>query len=157
MRVGSAAGEYGCAASPDLEGPRAACGHGRERRGAGGHGRRRQLDEHAAGARSVRELADAMVGWLESRGLPHPSVYMELAGQLRCMAVRGYWQILEGFAGDRGVLAQAFHTGEVQLVEDVTSHPDYLPAIPGVLSELCVPLRFSGRVVGALNVESPAR
>lgn len=113
------------------------------------------LEARASAAESVQELADAVVDWLEARDLPHPSVYMELAGQLRCIAVRGYWQILEGFTVEHGVIAKLFQTGESQLVRDVRTVPEYIPAVPGVVSELCVPLRFAGRVVGGLNLESP--
>jgi GAF domain-containing protein len=39
-------------------------------------------------------------------------------------------------------------------VDDVSSHPDYLEAIPGVVAEMCVPVFVNGEPVGALNVES---
>ena len=41
-----------------------------------------------------------------------------------------------------------------QLAADVRSDPDYVAALPGVTSELAVPLRTGRLVVGILNVES---
>ncbi|MCS6938884.1 MAG: sensor domain-containing diguanylate cyclase, partial [Roseiflexus sp.] len=40
------------------------------------------------------------------------------------------------------------------LVADVSADPDFLGAIDGVVSEVCVPLRDKGKVIGALNIES---
>jgi GGDEF domain-containing protein len=42
------------------------------------------------------------------------------------------------------------------LVEDVRAAPDYVEAIPGVVAEIAVPVRYEGRVVGVVNVESRA-
>jgi diguanylate cyclase (GGDEF)-like protein len=111
------------------------------------------LAARAAAVRGVGELADATVAWLEERGVPLPSIYLERAKRLRCVAVRGYWQILDGFTMERGVLAETFRTGTAQLVPDVRLQPDYIGAVPGVLAELCLPLRYEGRVVGGLNAE----
>jgi hypothetical protein len=40
------------------------------------------------------------------------------------------------------------------VVDDVSSHSDYREAVPGVVSEICVPILVNGDAVGALNVES---
>jgi GAF domain-containing protein len=40
-------------------------------------------------------------------------------------------------------------------VDDVTQDMDYMRVIPDVRSELCVPIRYAGSVVGAINLESP--
>jgi PAS domain S-box-containing protein len=54
-----------------------------------------------------------------------------------------------------GVVGRVAERGEPLLVPDVREDPRYVPCLPGVLSELCVPLITSGKVIGVLNVESP--
>jgi diguanylate cyclase (GGDEF)-like protein len=51
-------------------------------------------------------------------------------------------------------MGRAFRTGERLVIADVTSHRDFLPAVPGVMAEACLPLRAHGVVVGVLNVEA---
>jgi signal transduction histidine kinase/DNA-binding NarL/FixJ family response regulator len=53
-----------------------------------------------------------------------------------------------------GVVGRAFSTGLTQHVTDVSGDPDYVPAGTVALSELAVPLRVAGGVVGVLNIES---
>ena len=45
-------------------------------------------------------------------------------------------------------------TGRAILLDDVHTDPDFLEAVPGITSEVCVPLFDREQVVGALNVES---
>ena len=45
-------------------------------------------------------------------------------------------------------------TSKPILVSDVRRSGDYMEAIPGVISEICVPVRCEGATIGALNVES---
>jgi transglutaminase-like putative cysteine protease len=52
-------------------------------------------------------------------------------------------------------LAARFVSGYlIQLVPDVKRDPDYVMALPGVSSELAVPLRLGRMTVGVLNIES---
>ena len=87
--------------------------------------------------------------------MPLPSIFFEVAGRLRRVALRGYWQILEGFSIDHGIIAETFRSGEPQLVPYVSADPRYIAAVPDVVSELSLPIRHQGRVVGIMNVESP--
>ena len=116
-----------------------------------------QLDDGVAAADTVAALADVVVSWLEDHGFALPSLYLEQSGRLRCTAVRGYWQVLDGLGLDTGVLATVCRTGEPQHIQDVRLHPGYIAALNGVVAELCLPLRYGGRVIGALNVESERR
>jgi len=52
------------------------------------------------------------------------------------------------------VTGRTWATGKTIVVDDVSSQKDYLEAIPGVASEICVPILVNGDAVGALNVES---
>jgi diguanylate cyclase (GGDEF)-like protein len=113
------------------------------------------LEARVAGACSVGELADVVVAWVQEQGLPLPSIFFEVAGRLRRVALRGYWQILEGFSIDHGIIAETFRSGQAQFVPDVSADPRYIAAVPDVVSELSLPLHHQGRVVGIMNVESP--
>ena len=85
---------------------------------------------------------------------PLPSVYLLIDGRLRCQAARGYFQVVDGFPVGTGVIGRVVRTGVAVLEQDVTSHDGFIAAMPGLLSEACVPVRLDGQVVGAINVES---
>ncbi len=54
-----------------------------------------------------------------------------------------------------GLIAAAARNGEVIYVPDVRDDPRYLDGNSATRSELAVPLKAGGRVIGALNLESP--
>ena len=83
-----------------------------------------------------------------------PSVYLKRHRELRCIAQRGLWQILDGMSPSAGITGRTWAAGEPIVVPDVSSSPDYLEAIPGVVSEICVPIKLGDTPIGALNVES---
>jgi diguanylate cyclase (GGDEF)-like protein len=83
-----------------------------------------------------------------------PSVYLERGGRLRCAALRGYWQALDGMPADAGVIGRTYRTATETVVADVGRSDVYLEANPGVLAEACLPVIAGGRAVGVLNVES---
>src|SRR3989442_13353635 len=51
-----------------------------------------------------------------------------------------------------GLVGAAVAAGQPLLVNDVHTDPRYVDAVPGSRSELVVPLRRKGRVIGALNL-----
>ncbi len=53
-----------------------------------------------------------------------------------------------------GVTGLAAQRREAVLVDDVSKHPEYIPAVEGVRSELAVPLIIKNRVIGVLNLEA---
>ena len=55
---------------------------------------------------------------------------------------------------ERGVVVRAFRTGETQFVPDVSLDPDYIAGNGRVRSELAVPIRLQGRLLGVINMES---
>jgi diguanylate cyclase (GGDEF)-like protein len=113
-----------------------------------------RLERELAAATSAREASEAVVVHLARRGLM-PSVYLEDGGRLRCQAVRGYWQVFDGISPSSAVIGRAYRTGESVLVDDVHADAEYLEAVSVVHSELAVPVRVGGRVVGVLNAETP--
>ena len=82
------------------------------------------------------------------------SLYLERNSELRCVAQRGLWQVLDGLPASGGITGRTWATGKSIVVDDVSSDPDYLQAVPGVVSEICVPILVDGDAVGSLNVES---
>ncbi len=59
---------------------------------------------------------------------------------------------LEG-DGPIGVTGRVVKTGESQLVGDVTQDPDYITYDPETRSELAVPIKLGGEIIGVINVE----
>ncbi len=54
----------------------------------------------------------------------------------------------------QGVVGAAVQEGRPILVDDVTKDPRFVGSVPGARSQLAVPLRRKGRVVGAMNLLS---
>ena len=55
---------------------------------------------------------------------------------------------------DRGVVGEVASSGEPVILDDVRLARDYIEAMPGARSEVCVPIRYRDRVIAALNIES---
>ena len=81
----------------------------------------------------------------------------EQTGELVAVASFGYADdaVRRSIRVGQGVMGRAAALCEPVLVEDVCSLPDYVPGIPGAVSELAVPLICRDQLVGVLNVESP--
>jgi diguanylate cyclase (GGDEF)-like protein len=82
------------------------------------------------------------------------SVFVLEHDRLWLVAQRGYAAVPDGFSIERGVTGRAVRLGRPELVRDVCSDLDYVGALPGVASELALPLHAGDDVVGVLNVES---
>ncbi len=54
----------------------------------------------------------------------------------------------------QGVIGRCARTGEPQLLGDVGEDPAFIPTLPGIQSELCVPIFVGGKVYGVINLES---
>jgi GAF domain-containing protein len=63
-------------------------------------------------------------------------------------------RFLQPFPLTEGISGTAIQTGQAIRVEDVTRDARYRPDIPGIRSELAVPLKTADRVIGAINTES---
>jgi diguanylate cyclase (GGDEF)-like protein len=53
-----------------------------------------------------------------------------------------------------GICGAVALTGEPRRIPDVTQEPAYLNRVPGMISELCVPIKIGKRVIGVVNAES---
>ncbi len=56
---------------------------------------------------------------------------------------------------EQGIVGNAVASGQPLRVGNVQQEPRHLPGISGVCSEMAVPLKVGGRVVGAIDVQSP--
>lgn len=54
----------------------------------------------------------------------------------------------------KGLIGKAFELGETVNVRDVRKDPMYLFKIPGVLAEVCVPIRIGDRCLGILDAQA---
>lgn len=106
-----------------------------------------------APARTAAEAARALVAHLAGLGMPLPSLYLESGGRLRCLASHGYWQILDGIPASIGIVGSTFRSGRAHAVQSTPDSAEFLEAIVGVRSEVCVPIFLAGQVIGVLNVE----
>jgi diguanylate cyclase (GGDEF)-like protein len=105
------------------------------------------------GCRTITEVGDAVCEHLASPGVM-PSMFMARDGLLRCVAQRGLWQVLDGLSPSSGVTGLAYRTDRMVVVDDVRNAEEYLEAIPGVIAEVCAPIRVDGVPVGSLNIDS---
>ncbi len=83
-----------------------------------------------------------------------PSVFVLEHGRLWLVAQRGYAVVPDGITIESGITGRAVRLGRAQLAPDVKADPDYVPALPGVVSELAVPIECGRTVVGVLNIEA---
>ena len=54
----------------------------------------------------------------------------------------------------RGVMGRTARSRQAALVADVKADPDFIEGLPGVCSEICVPILDQGYVIGVLNIET---
>ena len=76
--------------------------------------------------------------------------------RLSAQAGRSVFEAVDGsdWPHALGIVGRAFRTGRTQFVPDVTADPDYLLCSEAVVAELALPIRFRGRVIAVLNLES---
>lgn len=56
----------------------------------------------------------------------------------------------------RGVCGTALSTGEIQLIEDVHKFPGHIACDAASNSEIVLPIRKEGKIVGVLDIDSPS-
>ncbi|MBI5805274.1 GAF domain-containing protein [candidate division TA06 bacterium] len=82
-----------------------------------------------------------------------------LRGELELMASLGYPENVKETGrrvkiGSEGITGRAGLTGESIIVNDVSKEPSYICIDQRTRSEMAVPLKLKGRVIGVINVES---
>ena len=123
----------------------------------------RELDDLAPSALSVEELMTLVVGRLKER-VPHydwVGFYMIEAGML---PHEKDVLVLGPYVGaptphtriplDQGICGAAAATGNTIVVDDVSADPRYLSCSVATKSEIVVPIRVRGKIVGELDIDS---
>jgi diguanylate cyclase (GGDEF)-like protein len=102
----------------------------------------------------ARAIETAVGDFYESMDGVMTSVFVLEHGRLWLVAQRGYAVVPDGITVENGVTGRAIRLGRPQFAPDVAADPDYVAALPGVVSELALPLRSGRTIVGLLNVEA---
>jgi PAS domain S-box-containing protein len=82
------------------------------------------------------------------------SLYLIKDNLLHLQHQVGYESVIPVVPLEGSVSGRVFRSGKAVLIKDVTQEPDFLAAIPGLISEICVPVLVDGEVTGVLNVET---
>ncbi|MFN8379293.1 MAG: PAS domain S-box protein [Anaerolineae bacterium] len=82
------------------------------------------------------------------------SLYLVEDEQLVLQHQVGYSQAIGRIPLAKGVMARSIRSGDPVLLPDVREDPDFLGAISGIRSEICVPLFVGDVAAGVLNVET---
>ena len=107
--------------------------------------------EHVEPAKAIEAAAEALY---EAVAGALVSVFVLEHGRLWLIAQRGYAVVPDGITVESGITGRAVRLAAPQLASDVHADPDYVPALPGVVCELAIPLRSGEATVGILNLES---
>ncbi|HEY0607835.1 MAG TPA: GAF domain-containing protein, partial [Herpetosiphonaceae bacterium] len=87
-------------------------------------------------------------------GYPLVSLYLVDGDMLQCKHQIGYLNVIQRMPITTGIMARAMRQRQTICISDVRSNPEFIAAIPGVVSEIAVPLQSEQTVYGVLNVES---
>lgn len=89
-------------------------------------------------------------------GFEHASFMVVDQNMLSVMDQCGYQSLsLElPLDGGRGITVKVAKTGQSVLVPDIRKESAYVEGMPGIRSELAVPIKIANKVLGVLNVES---
>lgn len=107
----------------------------------------RELDLSSLFRKVVEAIADTY-------GYTLVSIYLVQGEALLLQHQVGYDNVLHRIPLTQGVIGRVARTGVPVLLQNVEHDPDFLGAIGGIVSEVCVPLLDEGQIVGALNVEN---
>jgi diguanylate cyclase (GGDEF)-like protein/PAS domain S-box-containing protein len=107
----------------------------------------RELDPAAV----IRNVVEAISGTFHYRLV---SIYL-LRGDVLVMKHQvGYEKVIHEVPIAKGIMGKVVRTGQPLLIRDIQTDQDFLEAIQGILSEVCVPLFDREKVVGVLNIET---
>jgi PAS domain S-box-containing protein len=99
----------------------------------------------------VRTAVETIV---EVLGYSQVSLYLLDDDHLVLQHHVGYHNVISRFPINQGVSGEMVTSGIPLLVEDVSTHPKFLGAIEGIVSQICVPLFANTTPIGVLNIES---
>ncbi len=104
----------------------------------------------------LKRLVDNLTEAFRAR-FGHIILSEERGERLRFLAISGLSMTELGdpdVGPGQGVIGKVFESGEPKLVSDVTLDQDYISGHRDVRSEMAVPIKAEGEVIGVLNLES---
>jgi PAS domain S-box-containing protein len=107
----------------------------------------RELDPAAV----IRNVVEAIADTFHYRLV---SIYLLREDVLVMQHQVGYEQVIHEIPITRGIVGKVVRTGQPLFVKNIHTSQDFLEAIQGILSEVCVPLFDREKVVGVLNIET---
>ena len=109
-------------------------------------------------ARSLKEIYRLTLDAMEKTlGFEYASILMVEEQILHLVAHRGYSKVFSlklPLDKDRGITVRAARIGKAVIVPDVRKEKAYVKGGEDILSELAVPMKIGGKILGVLNVES---
>jgi diguanylate cyclase (GGDEF)-like protein len=87
-------------------------------------------------------------------GYTHVSLYTLEQDTLILRHQVGYNSVIERVLLSSGISGRVMRNGQPLLIEDVCADPDFLGAIEGIVSQVCVPVFDDQCAIGVINVES---
>jgi signal transduction histidine kinase len=82
------------------------------------------------------------------------SLFLLEGDTLYCKHQIGYTNILQRVPVTTGIMARAVRQRQTICVTDVRTNPEFIAVMPGIMSEIAVPLHSEHTMYGVLNVES---
>ena len=98
----------------------------------------------------IRKVVD---GISKTFGYSLVSLYMVTVKCVQLEHQVGYEQVIEKIPITKGMVGKVCRTGIPIFLTDVNTDPEFLEAVRGIISEVCVPLFDRGETVGVLNIE----
>ncbi len=130
---------------------------GRERRRAAEQAVLNHVSAAVATSLDPAEVCRLIVSEVsQAAGYQHVSLYQLDGRTLRLQAVVGHEGVIRELPVERGLLGKSVRIGQPILLPDVRRDPDYIAAVPEVVSEVCAPIRFGDKTIGVINVETCA-
>ncbi|WP_343426970.1 PAS domain S-box protein [Candidatus Amarolinea dominans] len=102
-------------------------------------------------AQVLRKVVEAIAGTF---GYAQVSLYLLQGDTLWLQHQVGYTTVIPAIPITQGVSGRVVRSRQPCLVTDVHADADFVGAIAGIVSEVCVPLLDEDRVMGTLNIES---
>ena len=115
------------------------------------------LGQYLAGSRSEEQIIEmAMLISKDVLGYDHAIIRLLERGVLVNRNFYGFPREAADMVIEvgEGITGEAVKTGKAVLVNDTIADPRFLAGVEDCRSELCVPLIYNGKPLGAINVES---
>src|SRR6185436_2067312 len=112
-------------------------------------------------ALDVKRVMGLTLGWaMRSTGAYAGSVGIVTESGIHIIATEGYGDTVEQLQEkplplDQGIMGRVVRTGEINLVKNVDTDPDYRGILETTRSQLTIPIKREEEVVGLINLESP--